>query len=240
MIVLITGGASGLGESITKAIAQVPEHRVYFTYNNSEVNAKKIAKASSNTSCIKCDFTSEPDISALSKKVEELNIDVLINNAYTGDFLKTHFHKIPEAEFLTDFKANIIPTLIITQAAIACFRKKKKGKLITILTSALESTPPVGSAVYIANKAYLEMLTKVWASENAKFNITSNAISPSFMLTNFTSSMDERIIEQIKEKYPNNELLTTEEVAACVLDLLSSKEGLNGVNIVLDSASGQE
>lgn len=77
--------------------------------------------------------------------------------------------------------------------------------------------PPIGSSTYIANKAYLEKLTKVWAIENSKFNITSNSISPSFMQTKLTSEIDERIIEQIISNHPLKKLLTVDEVAETVL-----------------------
>ena len=75
------------------------------------------------------------------------------------------------------------------------YKKKRKGKIITILTSFLLNSPPIGSSSYVANKAYLKSLTKSWANENIKFNVTSNTISPSFMQTNFTSDVDERIID---------------------------------------------
>ncbi|HEY2584005.1 MAG TPA: SDR family oxidoreductase, partial [Mucilaginibacter sp.] len=102
-----------------------------------------------------------------------------------------------------------------------------------ILSAALVNTPPIGSAVYVANKAYLEELTKVWAVENLKFNITSNAVSPSLMLTNLTASMDERLIEQIKNDRP---LLSTEEVAESVLFLVNAGQQINGVNLIINAA----
>ena len=187
MIILITGGSSGLGEAITRTLAADAGNSVYFTYNSSFEKAKQIETDLPNATAIKCDFKNETEIDLLKTRLTELNIDVLINNAYGGEAIKTYFHKIPATDFLTDFKENIVPTIVLTQAAINVFRKKKFGKIINVLTSFIINTPPTGSSVYVANKAYLEELSKVWASENAKYNITSNSVSPAFMQTGFTA-----------------------------------------------------
>ena len=128
MNILITGGASGLGESITRILSKDPKNTIYFTYSNSELNAKKIELDFSNAFSIKCDFKNSSEVTGLVNKIDNLNIDVLINNAFTGNAIKTHFHKIPNEDFTLDFINNIVPTIRITQAVIACFRKKKRGK----------------------------------------------------------------------------------------------------------------
>jgi len=99
----------------------------------------------------------------------------------------------------------------------------------------LLNTPPIGSAVYVANKAYLEKLTKVWASENAKFNISSNSVSPSFMQTNLTAGIDERVVEQIKENHPLKNLLTVDEVAETVSFLVNASNQINGIDIIINA-----
>ena len=161
MNILVTGGASGLGESITRRLAGDSNSTVYFTYNNSKAGADKIESEFANTKSIKCDFRNVEEVNALKDKIASINLDVLINNAYHGEPIKSYFHKINVNDFLKEFNDNIIPTVIITQSALNFFRKKKSGKIITILTSFLLNRPPIGSAVYVANKAYLKELSKV-------------------------------------------------------------------------------
>lgn len=233
MIILITGGASGLGEAITRRSAMDTNNKIYFTYNHSLTNAQQIETDHANTTGIKCDFKDKDSIAHLTNKIAELDIDILINNAYTGQFLASHFHKTPADDFATSFNDNIIPTISITRAAINAFRKKKFGKIITVLSAALIETPPIGSAVYVANKAYLQELTKVWATENVKFNITSNSISPGFMLTGLTSSLDERLVEQIVNGSPSKKLLATDEVAERVQYFINADQQVNGENLVI-------
>ena len=95
----------------------------------------------------------------------------------------------------------------------------------------------MGTSVYLAGKAYLEALTKVWATENVKYNITSNTVSPAFMLTGFTSDIDERVVEQIAANHPFNKILTTVEVAESVAFLLNATQQINGVNLVINAGS---
>ncbi len=237
MIVLVIGGASGLGEAITRKIVENPDFIVYFTYASSSIQAKQIEADHANARALKCNFKDQDEVTELVAKIAILNIDVLVNNAYTGDFLKSYFHKTPIDDFVSAFNDNIVPTLAITQAAINIFRKKKFGKIITISTAALLNVPPLGSSVYVANKAYIEQLAKIWAAENIKFNITSNLISPAFMLTGFTNSIDERMVEQIISNHPLKKLLTVGEVADSVLFLVNSSQQINGINLVLNSGA---
>jgi NAD(P)-dependent dehydrogenase (short-subunit alcohol dehydrogenase family) len=235
MNILITGGASGLGEAITRTLAKDINNKVYFTYSKSDVNARKIEGEFANTVAVKCDFLDANSLSGLIGMISKIELDVLVNNAFWGTPVKTYFHKIVVDEFSADFNNYILPTVQITQAAIGYFRKKKKGKVITILTSFLLNTPPMGSSVYVANKAYLQSLVKSWATENSHFGISSNSVSPSFMLTNLTAEVDERLIEQMKENHPLKQLLTTEEAANAVLFLTNASPQINGIDILLNA-----
>lgn len=235
MNILVTGGASGLGEAITRILAQDQNNTIYFTYSSSKSNAESIEAEFRNTHSIKCDFWVAEEVKSLTDEMGRFDLDVLINNAYSGEFLKSYFHKTVTDDFLNDFRGNIIPTIEITKSAITGFRKKKKGKIITILTAALLNLPPIGSSVYIANKAYMEKLTKVWASENSKFNITSNSISPSFMKTKLTADLDERLVEQIANNHPLKKILAIQEVAESVAYLVYATSQINGVDLVLNA-----
>lgn len=234
MTILITGGASGLGEAITRLLAESVENKVYFTYNKSDKKALEIELQYKNTTSIKCDFSNEAELKSLLEKIEIMDLEALINNAHCSRINQVHFHKISRENFLNDFTQNVIPTILITQEVLKMFRKNKSGKIITILSSALANIPPLGYSVYVANKAYLEKLTKVWASENSKFNITSNSISPSFMQTAINDDVDERIVEEIINNSPQKKLLTCNEVADTVMFLLSASCHINGVDILMN------
>lgn len=235
MNILVTGGANGLGGAITRVLAKEKGHTVFFTYNSSVSKAEALQKEFPNAVAIKCNFKDEAEVKNLAEKIETLNLDVLINNAYTGDPIKTYFHKIPVEDFSTGFMENIVPVVTLAQSAIKGFRNKKSGKIITILSSYLLNTPPAGSAVYVANKAYLSSLVKTWATENVKFNITSNSISPSFMQSDFTKDVDERLVEQMVQSHPLKRLLTLDETAEAVLFFVNASQQVNGMDMIINA-----
>lgn len=236
MNILITGGASGLGKAITLLLAQDSKHIIYFTFKNSFDEASKIEKQFPNTKSIHCDFCDEKSVESLLHFIEQIDLDVLVNNAFTG--LKTsYFHKTESEFYLQNFKNNILPIIKLTQSSIIQFRKKKFGKIINILSSYILNKPPLGLSEYVAQKNYLLSLSKSWAVENSKFNITSNCISPSFMLTELTMHTDERVIEEMINIHPLRKLLTPEEVAISVEYLINASQHVNGTNMIINSAT---
>ncbi|MDY6987483.1 MAG: SDR family oxidoreductase [Thermodesulfobacteriota bacterium] len=236
MNVLVTGGASGLGRAITRRLGKDKGICLYFTYCDSLVEAQKIEQALSNATAMRCDFYSKESVDELTTKMGDMDLDVLVNNAMPG-MTEKHFHKMEADVFCDSFRNAVMPTIRITQCAITLFRKRKFGKIITVLTSALINRPPIGWSEYVANKAYLHSLSKSWAVENAKFNITSNCVSPSLMRTELTKGLDDRIVEDLERNHPLKRLLTTEEAAEALWLLLRATQHLNGANLLINSAS---
>jgi 3-oxoacyl-[acyl-carrier protein] reductase len=236
MKILVTGGASGLGKAVTEKLAGLQDAQLFITYSASANQAKELEGQYKNVKVIKCNFSINSDIQELISLIQKENIDVLVNNAHTTKIEKNHFHKLSPDVFANGFASNILPVIKITQAAIDVFRKKKSGKIITILSGTLLNKPPMGYSEYTAGKAYLLSLSKSWAAENAAFNITSNCVSPAFMLTELTGDTDERIVEEMKNKHPLKKILTTTEVADVVAFLCNSTQQLNGVNIPVNAA----
>ncbi len=237
MKILITGGASGLGEAITRRLAQNPAHEVWFTYNSSAARARELEQAFPNACGIQCDFKNAADMEALLKKIDEIGLDALVNNAISTPITKKHFHRMGLDVFKDGFAQNILPTVEITQRVITKFRERKGGRIVTMLTATLAGRPPAGYAEYTAAKAYLHSLAKSWAAENAVFGITSNCISPGFMATKLTSDTDERIVEQMTSQHPLKRLLTTNEVAETVEFFLNAPLHINGTNLLINAAS---
>lgn len=235
MNILVTGGASGLGLTITKTLAKkIPGAFIYFTYFSSEETKALLEAEFSNVKGMKCNFREQADIAALQDFIKTGEIEILINNALTG-LEKQYFHKLTAEDLTSAFKNDVLSVLLITGSFIQSARKRKSGKIITILTAALEQMPPIGWSIYTANKNYLLSMHRSWVAENRSFNITSNCVSPDFMATPLHKDVDERVIENIVDKHPLKKILTPEETAEVVLFLCGASVQLNGQNIILNA-----
>mgnify|MGYP000341586942 CR=1 FL=1 len=234
MNIVITGGASGLGRAITDRLVLDPNNKLLISYSNSASVAEAMAAEHENLSVALCNFKEPESVQAFCTTVKDFDVDILINNAFCGITTK-HFHKMPKGTFLSSFQQSVVPTLEITQAMLSICRKKKQGKIITILSSYLKGLPPIGLSEYVANKAYLYSMHKSWVRENTKFNILFYCLSPSFMQTPLNADVDERILEGIKKASPLNKILTVEEVAESILFLCNGSDHLNGINLYMNS-----
>ena len=235
MRILITGGSSGLGKAIVERCASHTDNYVYFTYNSKWEEAEQLAQAYDNVEALQLDFTDMSSVDAFTEKIPSLGLDALVNNAWVGNPNGTYFHKTAIEDFERSYRYNVLPLVKITQACISCFRKQKKGRIVTVLTSYLINLPPMGFSVYASTKACIEQLSKCWCKENVRFGITFNCVSPEYMQTSF-SHVDERIIEQMEHDHPLKQLLQPQEVAEVIGMLLTSSNQLNGVNIPVNAA----
>ncbi len=224
-----------MGRAIVERCASCKDNYVYFTYNSKKDEAKQLAQSYDNVEALQLDFTDMASVDAFAEKIPSLSLGALVNNAWVGNPNGTYFHKTAIDDFERSYQYNVLPLVKITQACIACFRKQKKGKIVTVLTSCLLNLPPMGYSIYSATKAYIEQLSKCWCRENVKFGITSNCVSPEYMQTSF-ANVDERVIEQMEHDHPLKKLLQPEEVAEVIEMLLSSISQLNGVNIPINAA----
>lgn len=236
MNILITGGTSGLGKATIELLAQQPEHQITFTYLATE-EFKKVAEdlcqTYNNVKAIALNFCEKESVDSLCSQMKDIDPDVLLNSTYVGKPQTTYFHKIPAEEFLTAFQNNLIPTIKITQAAIEVMKKKRFGKIINIITEAVVGLPPMGYAIYAANKAYLMELSNVWNKEYSRYNITSNCLLPAYMQTSF-AEVDPRILEQMEAQHPLKRLLTVEEVAETIKFLIGASQQINGVKLLIN------
>lgn len=234
MKILVTGGASGLGKSITEKLVAAG-HELVITYCYSKKAADALV-ATHNVTALHCDFGNQDSIQQLTTYIASADLDVLVNNALTG-LQKQYFHKTSIGQLQQSFQSDVLPTLAITQASLKTFRKKKFGKIITILSSSIIGNPPIGWSEYTANKMYLLSMNKSWAVENGKHNVTSNCISPAFMLTPLNKAEDERIIENMTKAHPLKQLLKVEEVADAVTFFVTASQQINGTNMVINAAA---
>jgi short-subunit dehydrogenase len=185
MNILVTGGSKGIGKLIVDELSKNINNTVYYTYNNTNCQSE------SNKIAIKVDFNNLEELQRVLKVTDQINFDILINNYHNG-YDQLHAHKISGQLCLEGIMINIIPTITLSNHMISSFRKRKKGAIITILTSALNDFP-TGCAKYIAEKRYLSAFVEAWQNENLAFGITSVAINPEFISTDMHQHLPDYI-----------------------------------------------
>ena len=236
MRILLTGGASGLGEAITRRLARDVEHDLFFTWFRSEAAAASLAQEFPRCHPVRCDLRSADEVEELCASLETHEIDTLILNALPS-FAVAHFHAHAPETARTGFLENVLPAVKLMQRAVAVFRRRKAGRVLLVLSAAMVGRPPLGYSVYAAEKAYLWALGKSVAAENAGFGIVCNAVSPGFMETPLNDSMDPRAVEAMAKSHPLRQLLRASETAEVVHFLLTATPQLNGVNIPVNAAA---
>jgi 3-oxoacyl-[acyl-carrier protein] reductase len=232
--ILVTGGTGGVGREIVALLCSDESNHVTFTYCNNGIRAAELVATHQNSDAVKCDFRSKEDIDALESNLEEREIGCIVNNAI-ATFKSNHFHKFDPIDISNGFMHNVLPTVKLFQAALRVFRKKRSGRFITILSSGVIGVPPAGYAAYTAEKAYLMSINKSIVSENSNFNIVANCVSPSFMQTELTNSVDKRLVEAMAASHPLKQILKVTDVAETVAFLVNAPAHINGVNIPINA-----
>jgi len=233
MNVIITGGGSGLGRSLVERFALDAHNRVLFTYCQTPEAGLVEAINNANVTALRCDFSSVDDFSSLLTQADAFEAELLINNSWPG-LDRKHFHRFEREEIDQSFDRNVASTVALSRHLLKAFKKRRAGKIINILTSALINRPPVGMSIYAAEKAYLLQLSKSWIAEFGSFGVAVNNVLPGFMATGMNASLDERVVEMIRDSSPNRELLTTGELAEAVYLLANMPPQVTGNNLVVN------
>jgi D-xylose 1-dehydrogenase len=184
-VVLITGGATGIGESMVSHFARQGSRVAILDIEDEP--AQRLIETLSAEACpapiyTHCDLT---DIPALTRSVNEViaklgPIDVLVNNAANDQR-----HTIDEVtpEFWDQSMAiNLRPQFFTIQAVLPSMRKAGRGSIIN-MSSISWMIPSTGVPVYIAAKAAIVGLTRTLARELGVHNIRVNAVLPGAIVT---------------------------------------------------------
>jgi NAD(P)-dependent dehydrogenase (short-subunit alcohol dehydrogenase family) len=183
--VLITGGASGIGESlVTHFTAQ--DARVAFLDIQDQPAAALIARITEagypEPLYLRCDLT---DIHAVRASAAEAiaslgGLDVLINNA--GNDRRHAIEEVTPELWDQLMAVNLRHQFFVTQAALPALRQSGAGSIIN-MSSIAWIIPSIGLPIYVAAKAAIVGLTRTLAREVGKDNIRVNAILPGAILT---------------------------------------------------------
>jgi 3-oxoacyl-[acyl-carrier protein] reductase len=225
-ICLITGGAAGIGRAT--AIRFAEENATVVLCDVDERAGEEVAKECGG------DFykVNVVDREAVQQWVDEVvskhkRIDVLVNNAgilKDGQLVKVKqgqlVKQMPEEDFDSVVNVNLKGVFNCTQA-VAPFMINQGEGVILNATSVVGLDGNFGQTNYVATKAGVVGMTKVWARELGRYGIRVNAVAPGFIATEMVKSMPEKIIESMTAKIPLHHLGDPLDVANAYLFLAS-------------------
>ena len=244
-VVLVTGGAKGIGRMISEG----------FIRNGAKVYISSRDAQSCSTACtelnnigpgtahaIPANFYDEKECKRLASEFakRESKLHVLVNNS--GSNWGAPYDEYPDSAWTRVLTLNLHRVFTITQLLTPQLEKAaEKGdpaRVINIGSVDGLSVPALETFAYSASKAGLHHLSRVLANHLGQRNITSNALACGPFQSKMMKATLEKFQDIIEDKIPLGRIGTPEDVAGACL-FLSSRAGayVNGATITLDGGS---
>ena len=232
-VALITGASRGIGRAIAMELA----HRgatVAVNFRTSLSAAEELRREIHQVGC-DCELF-QGDVSHRQharKLIDSVvasfhRIDILVNNA--GITRDKSIRKMTDDDWAEVIETNLNGAFYCTSAAIPKMIEHKYGRIVNIASYSAQAGN-FGQANYAASKGGMIGLTKVLALELARYNITTNVVSPGFTETEMMSSVPADAMEKILAKIPIGRLAQPEEVAKAVAFLVCDGDYITGQQI---------
>jgi L-fucose dehydrogenase len=229
-VVLVTGGARGIGAGIAKVLAGEGAIPVLIDRNavDAEAAVREIVTAGGRALAIEAELTRTDECrQAVNAALARLGrIDGLVNNAGVNDGIDLE-HGDTES-FLASLRKNLVHYYEMAQFALPEL-KKSRGAIVNISSKVAETGQGATSA-YAAANGGRNALTREWAIELGKYGIRVNAVivaecwTPMYAAWIQSHPDPETARGHIEAKVPFERRMTTcEEIANMVAFLLSSR-----------------
>ncbi len=241
-VTLITGGAAGIGKAT--ALRFVEEGaKVVVCDVNEEAGAALLPDLGPAARFDKVNVADRKEVQAWIEAViaQYGRIDVLVNNAgITRDAL---FVKMKDGELVKQMEENAFDLVMLVNMkgvfnctqAVTPFMIKQGGGVIVNASSVVGLYGNFGQTNYVATKAGVIGMTKVWARELGKFGIRVNAVAPGFILTEMVQKMPENVLADMKSHTPVGRLGDPRDIANAYLWLASDEASfVHGATISVD------
>ncbi len=234
-IVIVTGGASGIGKATVKAFVK-KESKVVIADLNDENGKALERELKENGADVYYTHVNVAEEESVKKMVKDTvqkygQLDIIINNAGVGIMAETHtldyedYHKV--------ISINQDGVFFGCKYALQEMLKKGGGCIINT-SSILGFVGQPGAFAYNASKGAVNTLTKSLAMEYAGKNIRVNSVNPGYVesgMVNKEALGD--FYDEVVAKHPIGRLGRPEEIAHAII-FLAENEFVTGINLLID------
>ncbi len=241
-VALITGGAAGIGKATAERFAEEGATVIICDVNEA-LGQATIQVLGEAHRFYKVDVTDRNAVQGWVDDVAEKYgwIDVLVNNAgilrdatlvkvKDGELVR----QMTEADFDLVIAVNLKGVFNCTQA-VAPYMIRQGGGVILNASSVVGLDGNFGQTNYVATKAGVIGMTKVWARELSRDNVRVNAVAPGPIATEMVRSMPPKILERMSERPALRRLGQPREVANAYVFLASDEASyISGVVLRVD------
>lgn len=237
-VALVTGAGRGIGRAIAMTFAQSGSDiaAIDLDLASAQKVADEISAEGRKACAFRVDVSRKVDVDETVRRVLDTfeKIDVLVNNA--GVIVRKPLEEYAEDDWDRVISVNLKGTFNMCYAVGKHMISRRFGKIIN-LGSIMGGVALPPRASYCASKGGIIMFTKDLAAEWAKHNVTVNAISPGWIITELTANYlaQEDVRRFMLDRIPMGRFGEPDEIANVAAFLASDKASyLTGQNLFVD------
>lgn len=235
-VAIITGAARGIGKATALRFAQ--EGAAIAIWDINEDLGTATAQELNDAGFVAKFYTvNATDFAAVETAAEAVNtdfgkIDILVNNA--GITADSSLKKMTTEQFQKVIDVNLTGVFNCTKAVSKYMLENKYGRILNA-SSVVGWQGNFGQTNYVATKAGVIGMTKVWARELGRKGITVNAVAPGFINTEMIQTVPQPYIDKLVGATPVGRLGETADIANAYLYLASDEASfVNGITLEVD------
>ncbi len=235
-VAIITGAARGIGKATARLFAREGARVVVTDIDEAtgQATAEEIRNEGGDAIFVPVDVTDPQSVQQMVEKTLQTygRIDILVNNA--GVLRDRTLLKMTHEEFDFVINVNLKGVFNCTKAVAPVMVEQGSGVILNA-SSVVGIYGNFGQTNYVASKAGVIGMTKVWARELGPKGIRVNAVAPGFIRTEMTAGLPEKVVQMVIERTPLRTWGEPEDIAYAYLYLASDEARfVNGAVLNVD------
>jgi len=239
-IALITGGANGIGLATTERFAREGAKIILWDVSDKGNDvADRLREDGHEIIFQKVSVTNMDEVqsSVVGAKEQFGRIDILINNA--GITRDRTLLNMTNQEWDDVISVNLTGVFNCTRAVAPIMKEQNYGRIVSA-SSNVAIRGNFGQTNYVATKSAIIGMTKVWAMELGRYNITVNCIAPGYITTAMTEAMPEKVRTESIPLIPLGKWGVPDDIANGYLYLASDEASfVSGICLTIDGGAAR-